>query len=301
MVKITNSTVPSELFSYRAPELLQDIRLLDLLELSGTTVQASQLLRLSQPTVSRRYRVLADDFGLSRDPRSVRHCRYGTTTAVRYLRLGSRAHRLAAGVARIGTDLMHHHLLKGCQGLLPVPLQYRSVDAWAELVHQGVLDGALISALELQAAPHADTARLRLESLGVMPLAMASSGSDLRTVLVPHRGVSPGLHRALLNRDLKLRPINPQSLQAQQWLQQVSIHGTALAVDPACCAPGGWAEGLSVITLSRDLSSSVLLLLPRCDNLPLVLARVIDQVRHQLAATTNRATTAGSLQQRPGL
>jgi hypothetical protein len=269
---------------FRLPELLQDIRLLDLLELSGSTVQASQLLNLSQPTVSRRYRSLADDFGLLRDPRSAMHCRYGTSTAMRYLRLGSRAHRLGAGVARIGTDLMHHHLLNRCQGLLSVPLQYRRIDAWVELVHQGVLDAALISALELQAAPHADTGRLRLESLGVMPLALASSGSALRTVLVPHRGVSPGLHRALLNRDLKLKPISNQSLPAQQWLQRLSIDGTALAVDPACCAPGGWAEGLNVMTLRRELSSSVVLLLPRCDNLPLVLARVIDQVRCQLAA-----------------
>jgi hypothetical protein len=117
-----------------------------------------------------------------------------------------------------------------------------------------------------------------------MPLALASSGSALRTVLVPHRGVSPGLHRALLNRDLKLKPISSQSLPAQQWLQRLSIDGTALAVDPACCAPGGWAEGLNVMTLRRELSSSVVLLLPRCDNLPLVLARVIDQVRCQLAA-----------------
>jgi hypothetical protein len=34
---------------YRLPELLHDIRLLDLLELCGTTVQTSRLLHLSQP------------------------------------------------------------------------------------------------------------------------------------------------------------------------------------------------------------------------------------------------------------
>jgi len=44
---------------YRLPELLHDIRLLDLLELCGTTVQTSRLLlQLSQPTISRRYRIL---------------------------------------------------------------------------------------------------------------------------------------------------------------------------------------------------------------------------------------------------
>ena len=51
---------------YCLPELLSDIRLLDLLELSGSTVQASQFLSLSQPTVSRRYRSLAQDFDLKR-------------------------------------------------------------------------------------------------------------------------------------------------------------------------------------------------------------------------------------------
>ncbi len=34
---------------YRLPELLHDIRLLDLLELSGTTVQTRRLVKLSQP------------------------------------------------------------------------------------------------------------------------------------------------------------------------------------------------------------------------------------------------------------
>jgi hypothetical protein len=103
-------TRPSE--AYRIPELLQDIRLLDLLELSGSTVQASRLLSLSQPTVSRRYRLLAQDFGLQQAPRQLKRCCYGSTEAMRWLRLGCRAHRHAAGVARIGADLMHQPLLR---------------------------------------------------------------------------------------------------------------------------------------------------------------------------------------------
>ena len=87
---------------YRLPELLHDIRLLDLLELSGTTVQTSRLLQLSQPTISRRYRILSEDFGLVRDRRQLWGCGYGTSASMRLLRLGCRAHRLAAGVARIG-------------------------------------------------------------------------------------------------------------------------------------------------------------------------------------------------------
>jgi hypothetical protein len=34
---------------YRLPKLLEDIRLLDLLELCGTTVRTSRLMQLSQP------------------------------------------------------------------------------------------------------------------------------------------------------------------------------------------------------------------------------------------------------------
>lgn len=68
--------VPRSTRPYRVPDLLQDIRLLDLLELSGTTVQASALLNLSQPTVSRRYRLLAKDFGLQRHPRQLQGCRF---------------------------------------------------------------------------------------------------------------------------------------------------------------------------------------------------------------------------------
>ncbi|MFN9568887.1 MAG: LysR family transcriptional regulator, partial [Cyanobacteriota bacterium] len=61
---------PSSASQYRLPEMLQDIRLLDLLELCGSTVQTGQLMNLSQPTVSRRYRSLAADFGLARKRRT---------------------------------------------------------------------------------------------------------------------------------------------------------------------------------------------------------------------------------------
>lgn len=122
---------------YRLPELLHDIRLLDLLELCGTTVQASRLLQLSQPTISRRYRLLSEDFGLVRDRRQLWGCGYGTSAAMRLLRLGCRAHRLAAGVARIGSDLLHHPLLAGCPWLLPTPQRFRAAANWLELVRQG--------------------------------------------------------------------------------------------------------------------------------------------------------------------
>ena len=164
---------------YRLPELLHDIRLLDLLELCGTTVQTSRLLQLSQPLVgqrqegSRRYRLLSEDFGLVRDRRQLWGCGYGTSAAMRLLRLGCRAHRLAAGVTRIGSDLRHHPLLAGCPWLLPTPQRFRAAANWLELVRQGVLDGALISGLELEEAEGLNHQELELLPLGELPLALA--------------------------------------------------------------------------------------------------------------------------------
>jgi hypothetical protein len=56
-----------------------------------------------------------------RDRRQLWGCGYGTSASMRLLRLGCRAHRLAAGVDRIGSDLLHHPLLAGCPWLLPTP------------------------------------------------------------------------------------------------------------------------------------------------------------------------------------
>ncbi|MFN6337152.1 MAG: hypothetical protein ACK41W_00240 [Cyanobacteriota bacterium] len=206
---------------YRLPELLHDIRLLDLLELCGTTVQTSRLLQLSQPTISRRYRLLSEDFGLVRDRRQLWGCGYGTSAAMRLLRLGCRAHRLAAGVARIGSDLLHHPLLAGCPWLLPTPQRFRAAANWLELVRQGVLDGALISGLELEEAQGLNHQELELLPLGELPLALAfcpkapvlvgaapgrpAPGGRVAEVLVPDRGVAPGLRRLLRELGLPLR------------------------------------------------------------------------------------------------
>jgi DNA-binding transcriptional LysR family regulator len=281
---------------YRLPELLSDIRLLDLLELSGTTVRASQLLNLSQPTVSRRYRALADDFGLRRDPRSIKRCRYGSTNAIRLLRLGCRAHRLGAGVARIGTDLLHWHLLASCDWLLPVPVLFRPTCEWAELVRQGVLDGAVVSGLELNATSEVDVTGLRLQELGSIALALGvphqatpCRPSRPNAVLVPHRGLAPGLHRALLNRGLKLRSVGTSCITPQHWLQRLTTGGAAMPLDPACCAPGSWAKGLEPIPLTSELHSPVWLVLPKGDGLPTVLCRTLKSMEYAVRELSNES------------
>lgn len=289
--------VPRSPQPYRTPELLQDIRLLDLLELSGTTVKASRLLNLSQPTVSRRYRLLAQDFGLERQSRQLKGCRYGSSVTLRYLRLGYRAHRLEAGLARVGTDLMHHHLLSDCDGLLPVPLQFRSIEQWAELVHQGVLDAALISGLELEAAAQPVSSRVQLQELGAMPLALAASGRSIRSVLVPHRSVAAGLHQRLLRQGLTLKALGNLDLPPREWLRRLAVDPSGLMLDRSCCAPGAWAEELKVLPLAQHLYSPVWFLQPRCEQLPVVLKRIIDQICSRLESARHATSQASSVEQ----
>ena len=241
---------------YRLPELLHDIRLLDLLELCGTTVQTSRLLQLSQPTISRRYRLLSEDFGLVRDRRQLWGCGYGTSAAMRLLRLGCRAHRLASGVARLGSDLLHHPLLAGCPWLLPTPQRFRAAANWLELVRQGVLDGALISGLELEEAEGLNHQELELLPLGELPLALAfcpkapvlvgavpgrpAPRGRVAEVLVPDRGVAPGLRRLLRELGLPLRSGGNSLQTPDDWVGR--IQGSPLALVVADREADTWAS-----------------------------------------------------------
>jgi DNA-binding transcriptional LysR family regulator len=226
---------------YRPPELLRDIRLLDLLELCGTTSQASRLLGLSQPTVSRRYHRLRQDLDLVRERYPLWSCGYGTTPTLRLLRLGCRAHRLAAGVARIGSDLLHHPLLTRCPWLLPTPQRFRAAANWLELVRQGVLDGALISGLELEEAEGVNHQELELLPLGELPLALAfcpeapvlvgsPAGGRVEEVLVPDRGVAPGLRRLLRELGLPLRSGGNSLQTPDDWIGRIQGNALALVV-----------------------------------------------------------------------
>ena len=281
---------PSE--AYRIPELLQDIRLLDLLELSGSTVQASQLLSLSQPTVSRRYRLLAQDFGLQQAPRQLMRCCYGSTEAMRWLRLGCRAHRLAAGVARIGADLMHQPLLEGIDGLLPVPTRFRSIHAWATLVREGVLDAALVSGLEIQAAgPQMDWSGLQWMELDALPLALGATLHNSRSlstntpVLIPMRAIATGLHRALRAQGLSLRAAGPRCTSPEQWVQQIGSHGLAMPIYRHPASLSFWGEQLSPILLSTPIKEAIGLLVPAGTINSQSMAPALHQLRSQITRT----------------
>ncbi|KAF0655146.1 hypothetical protein L107_00025 [Cyanobium sp. Copco_Reservoir_LC18] len=245
--------------------MLHDIRLLDLLELCGTTVQTSRLLQLSQPTISRRYRILSEDFGLVRDRRQLWGCGYGTSASMRLLRPGCRAHRLAAGVARIGSDLLNHPLLAGCPWLLPTPQRFRAAANSLELVRQGVLDGALLSGLELEEPEGVNRQELELVLLGELPLALwlCPEAPDLvgavPEVLVPDRGVAPGLRRLLRELGPTLRSGGNSLQTPDDWIRW--IHGSTLALVVADRVANNWAS-LRRGPLASRPHSSVWLALP---------------------------------------
>ena len=253
--------------AYRLPGLLHDIRLLDLLELSGTTVQASRLLRLSQPTISRRYRSLAHDFGLVRDRRSLAGCGYGTSATMRMLRLGCRLHRVSAGVARVGSDWLHQPLLASCSWLLPTPQRFRSPAHWLELVRQGVLDGALLSGLDLLQAEALNRQELTLLFLGHLPLAFAiwpqaplpESATGVPELLVPDGTVAPGLRAALLERGLTFCDGDNNLPGAADWARR--IEGLARALVVADWEADGWA-GLRRTPFPCPLRSPLWVALP---------------------------------------
>jgi DNA-binding transcriptional LysR family regulator len=264
---------PRHVEPYRVPALLQDIRLLDLLELSGSTVQASELLSLSQPTVSRRYRSLAQDFGLERDPRQRKLCRYGSTDAMRWLRMGCRAHRLEAGYARIGADLMHQPLLSGMDWLLPTPVRFRSIHDWAELIREGVIDAALVTGMEMRSTSKStgiDLGGLRWIEISEVSLCLGiarqtqllNRGGET-PVLVPPRSTAPELYRALRATGCELRTASEACRNEKRWRTCLNKAHLAAPLYMEVPRAGSWAEELEVIALPIEIKAPLGLLLPQ--------------------------------------
>lgn len=206
---------------YIPPRLLRDLHLLNVLELTGTTHLAGQWLAVSQPTVSRRYRRLAADFGLKPSRRGPKVCRFGSSLSLRQLRHGFRWHRFEAGVVGLASDPLHQGLLEGLPSRLPMPMRFRPASQWGHLVREAVVDAALVSSLELEATPselHAaggrngDGAWEGAEPpppdrvhLGQWPLSLALDRATHRPeVLAPAATLAPGLLTLLENRGLPL-------------------------------------------------------------------------------------------------
>jgi hypothetical protein len=169
--------------------------------------------------------------------------------------------------------------------LLPTPQRFRAAAYWLELVRQGVLDGALISGLELEAAPGLNDQELELLPLGELPLALAfcpeapgpvgaapglpdpglpAAGGQMSEVLVPDRGVAPGLWRLLQELGLSLRSGGNSLQTPNDWIGR--IQGSALALVVADREADTWAAlqrwPLGPGPLASSTHSPVWLVLP---------------------------------------
>jgi DNA-binding transcriptional LysR family regulator len=283
----TIEATPKPAHRYRLPALLQDIRLLDLLEISGTTQEAARSASLSQPTVSRRTRSLASDFGLKPNRHQQLGCCYGTSTAMRLLRLGCRAHRLSAGVARLGADVILQPLLAGCSWLLPAPPRFRPLDGWLELVRQGVLDGALVSGLEFQGEEPPDAKELELLPLGAVLLDLVVSGrhphsnGDQPEVLVPNRAVAEGLQRALLQHGFSLKTAGNACHTPAQWLARLQQAGLAMPFPQV--APADWWQPLTRLPQPAPISVPLWLVLPEGWRRQVVLTHTAERLAYSPA------------------
>jgi len=233
---------------YIPPQLLRDLHLLDVLELTGTTQLAGQWLAVSQPTVSRRYRRLATDFGLQPTRQGTKVCRFGSSVSLRQLRQGFRYHRFEAGVVGLASDPLHQGLLEGLPGLLPMPMRFRPASQWGHLVREAVVDVALVSSLELEAPPSAihppgerngdgwledtDPPPPDQVHLGQWPLALALSRATHRLeVLAPAAALAPGLRTLLENRGLPLATAaGAGAHDPMAWLAQMASCGLAAPV-----------------------------------------------------------------------
>jgi hypothetical protein len=287
---ISAAVVPRPAHRYRLPALLQDICLLDLLEISGTTLEAGRVCGLSQPTVSRRSRLLADDFNLQVNRRRQLGCRYGTSTAMRLLRLGCRAHRFSAGVARLGADVILQPLLAGCSWLLPAPPRFRPLDGWLELVRQGVLDGALVSGLEFQGDAPPLASELEFVHLGAVSLDLAVSGryshsnGDQPEVLVPNRAVAEGLQRALQQRGFPLKTVGNACHTPAQWLARLQQAGLAMPFPQV--APADWWQPLTRLPQPAPIRVPLWLVLPEGWRQQAVLVHTAEQLQTHPALAT---------------
>jgi len=136
--------------TYRQPELFDGLNTLDLIELCGSMAAAAGPLNLSQPTVSRRYQKISKDFRINKASRRfLDDLHYGETTCIRLLRRACQSHRLDSGVLRIGSDPLRQGLIDGARNVLPVPAQFRHARFLHRLVESSILDGALLSSLEI--------------------------------------------------------------------------------------------------------------------------------------------------------
>ena len=159
---------------YRVPPCLRDLVMIDLLEITGSTTATAQILALSQPTVSRRYRSLVRDLGLQRQRNGPVGQRFANAPWIPPIRRGVNHHRLSAGWLRLGSL----HSLHAQWAELPwaqwVHLGPEQQLHWRSLLQLELIDGIAFD----QEPPLSEDAR---RSLSVMSIA-TRSGSSIHLV-----------------------------------------------------------------------------------------------------------------------
>ncbi|MFM7550946.1 MAG: hypothetical protein ACKO8I_19200 [Cyanobacteriota bacterium] len=257
--------------AYRPPEMLVNLHVLDLMEVSGSQMRAARSLSMHQTTVSRSYWDLAEQFRLQpeRGPRKV--CRWGLSTSLRFLRLASRAHRLEDGRLRLATDALHQSLLDGLPGVLQVPPCFHPAGDWATLVAQGVIDGAIVSSIchdqTLASGKLPRWPGVKVLPLGTLPLQLvaAQRWADVwaEQVLVPAAQVMPLLHEQLEPCFEELERASRAWQDPQDWLEQLHQRPVAAPVCPAMAPKDWWREqGLVPVAQQLSLQEQLWLLLP---------------------------------------
>jgi hypothetical protein len=132
---------------YRIPASLRDLVMIDLLELTGSTTATAELLTMSQPNVSRRYRSVARDLGLERRSDAPVGRRFGHAPWITLMRRGVNQHRLANGVLRVGSGRGLEHLFAEAPWVHWVSLGRQQQRQWRSLLALELLDAVALAEL----------------------------------------------------------------------------------------------------------------------------------------------------------
>jgi hypothetical protein len=216
--------------TYRTPELLQPIQLLDLLELGGTSTVAAKALGLSQPTVSRRTQRLVRDLGLSTHPNHhERALRYGSSSCLQLLRRACQAHRLEAGAWRVGSCPWNQGLLQPLQPWNSVPGRFRHPRTWRDLVTAHAIDAAVVSGLDVQLSlpelQQADSDGIDWQGCMLLPI----SRSPLGLLMPPNTRGSPERWSQVAVPAQQFTPGLASLVRQQQWQ---CLHAAKSCHDP---------------------------------------------------------------------
>jgi len=135
---------------YQIPNCLKDLVMVDLLELTGSTISAAEWLSMSQPSVRRRQRALARDLQLESSPQAPPGQRYGDTPWLELIRRGVNLHRLSRGMLRIGPPPGQDSPLGRLAGVEWIALSAAPYGHWPNFLRAELLD-AVVMAAEVEA------------------------------------------------------------------------------------------------------------------------------------------------------